>query len=228
MAKALFDLLRAHPSPDVADRALAVVAELVRRSDQREKLIRPSVSKRGRCPKPLRKALRGVLDRARTDAGNAEFEPTGEPLLPPPEFIPPVRRPRATRATPSSHLLEFDTNCTRIEQVPSVLLPRLSGLRPRRDRVTIDFRDADHFFVPGLVVLATWLEARRYSADFWNRSDRSEPYLREISLTRAAGFTVVDSRNRPDANLPVRALEARATRTSSRADWYGFSTRMLA
>ncbi len=199
-ASALFSVFVHEPGETVTTNLLGLFRELAIRSPAWARVLQKSITKRGRCPRPLVSRVRGVLaeenERLAKEVRSvrdllADFETTAEPIVseqvkhswvsgvliePKTQWF----RSGKTRATvPVTKEL---SDIRRMEAMASVI----ADLTPKPDELCLDFSDVEHVYAVGLAALKAWCEKMEIIPIIINASDTTFKYLDTIGFTRVS------------------------------------------
>ncbi len=196
VAADFFELLNHEPGEDVITNLLDLFRELATRSPTWGRILRKSVTKRGRCPKPLVPSVRQILDdRDETLAQDvrsvrdllSDFERVIDERTET-RKVSGVQVERKTTLFGSGRsraTVPITTELSDIAHMPAIA-SLTNDLTPCPDEVVLDFVGVEHVYVVGLAALAAWCKRSDVSPQVVNASDTTLRYLDVIGFTRAS------------------------------------------
>lgn len=193
VSRRLFSSLRKEPSENVTANMLDILRELSQRDPCWPGILRKSVKKRGRCPRPLcrnvRQLLRECESHTASDTQSLKKALTElEGVTIEREDIPDVqgpfiewKRPAFLFGRSSRARVVMNTDVTGIWHMESIAA-MVEQLTPAPEELTLDFDGVDHVWVVGLAALAAWSRSRNRKVHITNASLRTNEYLRSMGF----------------------------------------------
>ncbi|MGH7150713.1 MAG: hypothetical protein ACREIU_08450 [Planctomycetota bacterium] len=201
----MFALLNKKPTERLVENVLTLLAHLSRRDAGWDRLVRASVTGKGRCPRPLVKPLRNAL-RDSSVPGTASRAALSAPLFELADLPrtrtgarPKLRVDVRSRGLLSNQIpaLRLTVQALRLDGLDELL--RKLGTLEKYTSVRLDFGEVDHAYVLGLTVLAAWARSRKKEVEVFRASGQTQEYLRRIGFEEdlfghAVALGVVDER----------------------------------
>lgn len=219
-ATELYDVLAHQPGETVVANILALFRDLAIRSPDWVRILDKSVTKKGRCPKPLVATVRQMLS-SETDTFAsrirsirdvlADFEKIDdEPIV-----QEQVERDRISGVEIEKKIQWFRSGKIRATVPMTIelsdikhmeaLASMLGNMESKPDELCFDFLGLEHVYVVGLAAIKAWCNKRDIVPRVLNVSATTERYLEEI------GFTTDSNRHRsaldPSAKHYAMAIE---------------------
>ncbi len=201
-ATELFAVLKEHPGEDLITNALSLFRELAGRSPAWGTLLRKSIHKRGRCPKPLVPMMRHLLSQGRGSfaaevgsvrklLGDLEIAVDEETALRQPTVqthISGVQIKRTPGFFRSGRLRATAPITSDLTDIPHMeaLASLLNDIPPTTEELQLDFSGVEHVYVVGLTALAAWCRKMGITPQIANASDGTLRYLDVIGFTKAS------------------------------------------
>jgi hypothetical protein len=197
-AASLFDVLNHHPGETVTTNLLSLFHELAIRSPEWVRILEKSVTKRGRCPRPLMATMRKMLaDETKQLASGIcsirDLLADLERIIDEPVVQEKVERNRIGgvdvehrtqwfRSGKVRATVPITTELSDIQRM-EMLTSILGSIQPIPNEICFDFSGVEHVYVVGLAALKAWCSKIGVVPEMMNVSNTTERYLEEIGFT---------------------------------------------